>query len=194
MPLLPFTDCTVPEPPPTECAWLAAAGNEILSAALDGLAPFIPPTSGPCADTFETYLTMGPPVAEFYDALSVHLETFGPTPSAVRAREATSCPSGLFPQQQARWVVTLMENCWPPARREGETIHVPPPEDLNAAAEWSYAHGIAMYEAVVTAMVKNSWEMPTQVTSVVVGDLKPVGPQPQGLAVGWRFPVDTVIG
>lgn len=191
MALIPFSPCSPPEPPETNCDWLAEAGNEILGAALDGLADFIP--SGSCDDTFDTYLSMGPPVAERYDALSVYLQRFGPTPQAVNERaRAGDCPPAIFPSQQALWQVTLWENCWPAARTEGETIIVPAPERLDAVAQHVYAHGIGMYEAVVAAMVNNTWNMPEQVTLVTVGDMTPLGPQ--GLAAGWTFPVTMKVG
>jgi hypothetical protein len=193
VPLIPFSPCSPGEPPESNCEWLALAGQEILAAALDGLLPFLPDAGGPCAGTFDTYLSMGPPNAEFYDALSVHLVRFGPTPASVRARERGGfCPPAQFPQQVAEWRVTLWEQCWPAARTENEKIVVPAPETLDVAAQWSYAHGIAMYESTVAAMVNSTWSMPSQIKLVTIGEMTPLGPQ--GLAVGWTFPAFTTVG
>lgn len=191
--LLPFSPCGIPpDLPETGCAWLAETGEVILAEALSGLLPFIPDDSGPCADTFDTYLIMGPPVAETYDALSVNLVSYGMSPQAKALwQKAGSCGQG-YPATAAEWNVVLWENCWPQPEVNGETVTVPSPEMLDAVSQWTYAHGMAIWNAVTLAVVSGSWELPRQITNVTVGDLTPLGPQ--GGAVGWKFAVTTTIG
>lgn len=192
MGLLPLSPCATPEPPDTNCAWLADAGAEVLAAALDGLLPFIPPTGGPCEDTFDTYLSMGPPVAEQYDALSIYLLRLGPTPTAATRMAANGSCDGIYPKLQAQWEVQLWLNCWPQARRVEDHFVLPAPEKLSNAAEWMLAYGIATYNSTMLASIGDTWEMPAQITNVSIGDLTPLGPQ--GQAVGWKFPISMVVG
>lgn len=183
MPLLPFATCGQYEPPDAGCGFLYDTGQAILAAALTGLEPFIPPDS--CGQSFDAYVSMNAPVAEFCDALSIHLVSYGP--SAARAI-TSECADGAYPQQVAKWQVQLWENCYPGATADGP----PPIPTLDAVNEHVYAHGIAAYVGAVSSWASKTILLPPQVTSMTFGDLTPLGPQ--GLAVGWKFDVATVIG
>jgi hypothetical protein len=75
MPLIPFDPCSG-DTEPDDCTVLPDIGEAILALGLVGLEPFLP--VGGCGYDFHTYLSMNKPVAEFYDALSIHLTDFGP--------------------------------------------------------------------------------------------------------------------
>lgn len=191
MGLLPLSPCGPPEPPESGCDWLGETGAELLATALSGLLPFIPDEN--CTnDTFDTYLSMGPPNAERYDALSIYLVRYGMSPQGATQWTRLGACSNIYPQMQAVWEVQLWVNCWPGAKREGETLIVPAPEKLDVAAQWMLTYGVAIQNALTLAMVKGTWELPQQITKVTIGDLTPLGPQ--GLAVGWKIPVTTVVG
>ena len=183
MPLLPFATCGDIPTPDAGCSFLYDTGQAILAAALTGLEPFIPPDS--CGQSCDAFVSMGPPVAEFCDALSIHLLSYGPTGQRVFPSE---CADGAYPQQVAKWQVQLWENCYPGATTEGG----PSVELLDHVNEHVYAHGIATYVAVVSGWADKSIVLPPQVTSLTFGDLTPLGPQ--GLAVGWKFDVAAVVG
>ncbi len=188
MPLLPFSACD-PSPPEHNCGFLYDTAEALLAAAADGLDPFLPPAD---CDTFDTYVSMNAPVAEFYDALSIHLVRYGATNSAANMGNLAACNPGVYPQQRADWTIRLWENQYPAAEETDEQIVVPSPDRLSAVNEWLYAHGIAIYNAVVAGAVAGSLGLPPQVSKVLVGDLTPLGPQ--GASAGWSFNVTTVIG
>lgn len=188
MPLLPFSACD-PSQPEHDCGFLFDIAETLLAVAAAGLSPFLP--DGSC-DPFETYVSMGPPVAEFYDALTIHLVRYGPTVQAGRMDGMAACNTGVYPQQEALWTLRLWENQYPAAEEQDDQIIVPAPERLHAVNEWLYAHGIAIYNAVVAAAAAGSLGLPPVVSKARIGDLTPLGPQ--GLAAGWGFNVTTVIG
>jgi hypothetical protein len=191
--LLPFADCDDPDPPDHGCGWLFGVGSEILATALSGLVPFLPPED--CESRFDAFVTMGPPVAEFhYDGLSVNLITMGAEGrDAEREQRGTGCGPRPFPRLRAQWGIELWENCYPAmSRADDGRIEVPDPQTITAVTEHVYAHGIAIYNAVLVAIAEGTMDMPHQIDRVYAEPLQPLGPE--GAAVGWRFRVNTVIG
>lgn len=194
MGLLPFSRCD-PVELPVGCEFLVLIGEALLTAGLVGLAPYLPPTEGPCADPFSSYVSMGPPVAEFYDALSVHLVSYGQTPESTgRLNRIPDNPPGVYPMNQAVWRVSLWENQYPAVQVEGdEIIYFPTPEAIHAVNRHVYAHGIAAYDATQTAIYHGGIrdDLPAKVEKVTLGTMFPLGPQ--GMAVGWAWDVVTEI-
>lgn len=185
MPLLPFSNCDV-VPPEHGCGFLYEAAEALLAAGLVGLEPFIP--DGEC-DSFDAYVSMNAPNAEFYDALSIHLVSWGPTPEAQRRNDSMAGCVPLFPTHVATWDMRLWENQYPAAQQIGDEIRVPPPDQLGAVNEHLYAHGIALHNALMAANVNGTLGLPYQFTKTAIGDLTPLGPQ--GLAAGWRITIVT---
>ena len=182
MPLIPFDDCSG-DAEPEDCTALADIGEAIVALGLTGLEPFLP--TGECGHDFHTYLSMNKPVAEFYDALSVHLVEFGPDPREVY----NDCASGLWPTLVAQWRVELWENCYPVVDDNGK---IPTADELNRVNRYVYAHGLAAYNAVLDGWFNKTGIFPPRVTGVSFGKLTPLGPQ--GGAVGWAFTVNTALG
>jgi hypothetical protein len=181
MALSPFGGCN-PTPPPGDCGLLFDVGEAILGSAVLGLEPYLP-TEG-CNETFDTYVSMGQPVAEFCDALSVNLVSFGPS-GTLRLSE---CSTGVWPDLVAEWRVELWENCYPTLDDAGN----PPTFDaLHQVNEHIYAHGLALYNASLAGWLNKTATYPPKVQNVTFGPLTPAGPQ--GGAVGWKFAVSTVI-
>lgn len=195
MPLLPFSPCDIAAPD-TACDFLFDAAELLLGAGAEGLAPFIPPSD--CGDTFETYVSMGPPKAEFYDALSIHLVTYGNRPMATRHPTANVYPTegasqtGVFPLQRAVWSMRLWENQYPGAERTEAGLVVPSPDRLDAVNRHLYAHAMGLYNGFVLKAIQNDLNLPPQITGVTWGDLTSLGPD--GTAVGWSFEITTEIG
>lgn len=127
---------------------------------------------------------MNTPVHGYREGLSVHLVNFG----QVTDFQGGDCATGMFPRQSATWQVQLWEGCYPTITQDG----LPDFDSLNGVNEHVYAHGIAIYEAVVSGWVNKTILLPPQVSSMQVGRMTPLGPE--GPAVGWRFDVTTVIG
>jgi hypothetical protein len=195
VPLLPLPNCDLPEPPEDACPWLWETAQAILAAALVGLDPYIPVAdSGECEDPFSTYVSMSAPVAERYDALSVYLVRLGPdAQSKALKANLPGCGDGLFPNEQAEWVVELWENGYPTARKlDNDVIVVPSPAELAAVNRWLYAHGNGVYQALTSAQAQGITGLPAVIDKVIIGDMVPLGPQ--GQAAGWRIPVTTVAG
>ena len=187
MPLLPFAACDVPAPQ-TDCEFLFDTGRLLLDIALAGLTPYLPPSEAD--DTFDTYVSMGPPVAEFYDALSIHLVSFGAPPAR---RAPASSNTGVWPVQVAEWDMRLWENVYPVPRSAGEgVIAVPPPAEYQAVNRHVYAHGTAIHNALTTAQVANTLGLPRWVDKVTIGALKPISSAlGESGAVGWKIEVAT---
>lgn len=182
MPLIPFDPCSG-DAEPGDCMVLPDIGEAILALGLVGLEPFLP--TDECGYDFHTYLSMGKPVAEFYDALSIHLADFGPDPRAT----INACASGLWPTLIATWQVELWENCYPVVDDNG----IPPTADeLNRVNRFVYAHGLAVYNAVLAGWLNKTGIFPPAVDGIRFGPMQPLGPQ--GTAVGWKFTVTTELG
>ena len=182
MALLPFSRCDTPAPE-GECEFLFATAEALLAVAVEGLAPFIPPAD--CGDTFDTYVSMNPPIAEWYDALSIHLTAFG-------ARQVRGIPEfGVFPPQRAEWDMRLWENQYPVMRDD----RVPLPEHYNAVNAHVYAHGLAMHQALVGKKVLGALGLPPVMGETVIGDLTPLGGSGGDAgAVGWSIKITTMVG
>lgn len=176
MPLLPFASCGDVSAP-ADCGFLYDVAETILATATEGLTPFIPPPS--CGDTFTTFVSHGKPVAETYDALSVHIVGFGPG----QMRSVSACATGVWPPTVATFRIELWENCYPVATQTG----LPSPDELNDVNMHLLAHGAAIYNAVFGGWVDKTMALPPSVTDVAVSDLAPLGPQ--GGAAGWGFTV-----
>ena len=182
MPLIPFDPCSG-DAEPGDCMVLPDIGEAILALGLVGLEPFLP--VGECGYDFHTYLSMGRPVAEFYDALSVHLTDFGPD----QRTSISSCASGVWPTLIATWQVELWENCYPVVDDNG----IPPTADeLNRVNRFVYAHGLAVYNALLAGWLNKTGIFPPAVGQIRFGPLQPLAPQ--GAAVGWKFTVITELG
>ena len=177
MPLIPFDPCSG-DTEPDDCTVLPDIGEAILALGLVGLEPFLP--VGECGYDFHTYLSMNKPVAEFYDALSIHLTDFGPDQRAT----INDCASGLWPVLIATWQVELWENCYPVVDMAA----------LGAAIRERVtdAHGLAVYNAVLSGWLNKTGIFPPAVSGIRFGPLQPLGPQ--GAAVGWKFTVITELG
>ena len=181
MPLLPFSRCDVPAPEGV-CDFLFATAEQLLAVAAAGLEPFLPPSG--CGDSFDTYVSMNPPIAEWYDALSIHLVTFGTAPSRSAVPEF-----GVWPQQQAKWDMRLWENCYPAPTKESP---YPSPATYNAINAHVYAHGTAIHQALMVAKVRDALGLPATVAECVIGDLTPLGgPAGDAGAVGWKVDITT---
>lgn len=199
MPLLPNTRCGPPAPE-TSCDFLFDIGSDLIEAALVGLAPYLPEPDNACGDTFETYVSMGQPVAELYDALSVYLVSYGLTPesSGWQGRHSRDV-LGVSPQFQAVWDMALLENCYPVAEKnaEGDIIYLPTADALHDVNRYVYAHGIGAYDALSVAITQGTLPNPVGPTGrprVEKHQLGPMLPQgPQGAAVGWRWQITTVM-
>lgn len=183
MPLLPFAQCSdVPEP--TECSLLADTGEAILGAAVVGLEPFIPPDG--CGPPFTTLLSLGQPIAEFHDALSVWLVSFGPTPQPPKN---FGCGEGVWPTLRAEWRVELWENCYPTFTEQGT---IPTPDEIHAINRHAYAHGLGVYNAAMQGWINKTVPWPSRINSIEYGPLLPS--PPQGGSFGWKFTVYTEFG
>lgn len=198
MGLIPNTNCDVAELPPQGCDFLFQTGEAILLAALIGLGPYLPDPDGPCAEEFATYVSMGPPVAEFYDALSIYLVSYDQTAeSKARMARVTDNPRHVLPVFIATWRMSLWENSYPAAEKtpDGELISYPSPQQLHAVNASVYAHGIAAYDALAVSIYAGSQtireDMPRQIEKITVGGMRPLGPQ--GTAVGWGWDVTTEV-
>lgn len=186
MPLLPFSPCDIPAPE-TSCDFLFETAEALLEAAAEGLADYIPPAE--CGDTFETYVSMNPPQAEFYDALSIHLRSYGTRAPAPKSANGMTYS---FPLQRAVWSIRLWENQYPGAERIGDELHVPSPDKLTKVNEHVYAHGMGLYNTFIAKVVNAQIPVPEQIGTITWGDLTPLGPE--GVAVGWAFEVVTEVG
>lgn len=180
MPLLPFSSCDVPAPE-GECDFLFVTAERLLAVAAAGLEPFLPPSA--CGDTFDTYVSMNPPIAEWYDALSIHLVTYGNAPSRSQAPEF-----GAWPPQQATWDMRLWENSYP-VMHDNE---VPPPSLYTSVNAHVYAHGMAFREALLGAKMTDGLGLPSQITETLIGPLTPQ--RGEAGAVGWKVEIITRVG
>lgn len=185
MPLLPFARCDVPEPE-TPCDFLFDTGQAILDVALAGLGPYIPASD---CDSFSSYVSLNRPVAEHYDALSVHLVDYGPF------RNADQPLATIY---RIQWRVELWENQYPGAERIDDNLVVPSPDTINDVNRHVYAHGMAVYNALMVGTAncgcghQGGFDFPDQIGRTTLGPLVPLGPT--GTAVGWAVTVFTEVG
>lgn len=183
MPLLPFSRCDVPAPA-GDCDFLFATAERLLEAAASGLTPYLPPSA--CGDTFETYVSMNPPIAEWYDALSIHLVTYGAQPTRGQAPEF-----GVWAPQVAEWDMRLWENAYPVMVDD----KVPPASLYNAVNAHVYAHGMAFRDALIAAKMGDTLNLPAQIGETVIGALTPLGGSGSSAgAVGWQVKITTKVG
>ena len=83
----------------------------------------------------------------------------------------------------------LWENCYPVVDDNGI---LPTADDLNRVNRFVYAHGLAVYNAVLSGWLNKTGIFPPAVSGIRFGPLQPLGPQ--GAAVGWKFTVITELG
>lgn len=192
MGLLPVAPCG-PDELDSECPWLWQTAEALRDAALVGLAPYIPPVDSGCEDDFATYISMGQPVAEMRDGLSVNLVNVTMEPDSARQKARFSgCGDRFHPALQATWNIELWENGYPVVEKAGGGWVVPAPDLLTAVNQHVYTHGIAMYAALHAAQADNTLDLPANTSRVTVGQMVPL--PPLGAAVGWRIGVVTVHG
>lgn len=185
----PDDDCEI-EPPDDPCPWLWETAEAIREAAWGLVEQALPAVGSGCEPPLTSYVAMGAPVAEMYDAVSVHLVSNAMTPDSARLKaDVSSCGDGIYPRWLTTWRVELWLNGYPSVRQGEKGIYVPSPERLHAANQWLYALGNAMHRGLSDAQASGQIEVPNAIDRVTIGSLSPL--PPQGQAVGWRVDVVT---
>lgn len=190
--LLPRVDCDIEEPPEGSCTFLHDAAVAALDAALVGLDPFLPDAEEPGCAPFRAYVSMNRPVAEVYDSLSIHLVRYSLHPESKRLADSTGpCAPPISVRHIAAWRMELWENGYPVGRKTDTSYTPPAPETLDAVNAHLYAHGMAAYSALHTAIARRGQPdgivLPSVIEKVAVGDMVPLGPD--GGTAGWAWDV-----
>lgn len=166
--------------------WLLTSGEAVLAQAKLAVDTI---TEGDIA----AYPSLGPPVAELCDRLTIHLVTLGPNASSQKVMNETSgCAPGLSPILVGAWEVQLWRNCYPGLSVANGRITVPSLAALEQMSSGMYAQGQALYAGLVAGYTGGFPEMPACASKVLIGALAPL--PPQGTAVGWRVPLTIEYG
>lgn len=185
MALIPLTeDCEVPAPPDV-CGSLFLMGEAMLAKALEALEPF--QEQDGCGAGLDGFVSLGPSnEAPFEcDYIAVWLVDYGPTSgsASVDARAAGSYTLIL----DAHWRVEMWEGSYP--MMQGEEGPIPPARELlHAVNAHVYAHGEAVYHAIVNGDLNGSlFDYATQCAHLSFGRMTPL-PVLQDCG-GWQFDV-----
>jgi hypothetical protein len=148
MPLLPVDlECDLPEGS-VGCNSLFLMGEAMLNAALEALDPF--QTLEGCDEGLDGFVSLGPSNEAPFECnyVCAWLVDYGITvgSSSIEARAAGS----YTPILDAHWRIEIWEGSYPMMRGE-EGPHPPPRDLLHAVNRHVYAHGEAVYHALINA-------------------------------------------
>jgi len=173
----PNNACSGEEIPQPCCTTLWDQGVDLLTVVADELAQCIV-TSSCCQGGMRMFMSLGTPQTWQTDILCVYLQ-------GLVYSSGTFQSSGSFarlPLARAQWVVYLMESCYPNVTEDGDT---PNDDVLHIVNEHAYAHGEAIYRAVVRSVQPGGVFGACQ--DFALGSLAPI--LPIAGSAGWTFNV-----
>lgn len=178
---LPSYDCGIDDPSSACCVMLFVIATNIMQTALEAVQGCIANT--PCGEnTLIGYVSMGreiqDPVANY---LTVSMISAGPSPGS----------NDLYGNKfinllRATFQVRLLESGWPQPSGDENAIIFPHADEYMNAGLHSYAHGEAMYRALLTSDLNPYCDHDCYVN---VSPLTPV--EPSGGTVGWETTIIT---